>query len=337
MRASKPVTTDAVLAWLLEPSDPSIRYLTLVELLGRPKRDVQALEARRAIMETGPVPEILAKQHEDGYWETREAFYEGTIYKGTVWTLILLAELRADGGDARIRNACEFVLNWSQDRDSGGFACRGTRDAGGAHDRVVPCLTGNMVWVLARFGYLGDPRWKQAVQWITTYQRFDDGASPAPKGWPYSARRPCWGRHTCHMGVVKSLKALAEIPANRRTQAVRQTIDSGVGYLLAHHIHKRSHDLSQVSRPQWLKLGFPWMWDSDILEILEILTRLGCRDGRMAEALEAVQAKRQTQGHWLLEDDYYGRLQTNIEKKGRPSKWVTLNALRVMKRMHARD
>jgi hypothetical protein len=190
MRASKPLITDAVLAWLLEPGDPSIRYLTLAELLGRPKRDVHVCEAHRAIMEAGPVPKILAKQHEGAYWEKRENFYEGTIYKGTVWTLILLAELRADGDDPRIHNACEFILDWSQDRGSGGFAYRGTRDAGGEHDRVVPCLTGNMVWALARFGYLNDPRWKQGVEWITTYQRFDDGETPAPKGWPYSTRRP---------------------------------------------------------------------------------------------------------------------------------------------------
>jgi hypothetical protein len=337
MRASKPAISDGILAWLLEPSDPSIRYLTLVELLGRSKRDGEVCEARRAIMEAGPVPKILAKQHEDTYWEKQEEFYEGAIYKGTVWTLILLAELRADGGDRRIRSACEFILDWSQDRGSGGFAYRGTREDGGNHDRVVPCLTGNMLWALARFGYLNDPRWKQGVEWMATYQRFDDGTPKAPKGWPFSTRKSCWGRHTCHMGVVKALKALAEIPANRRTKAVKQTIDNGVEYVLAHHVHKRSHNLNRVSRPQWLKLGFPWLWDSDVLEILEILTRLGCRDERMAEALEVVEAKQQPQGHWLLEDGYSGRLQTDIEKKGKPSKWVTLNALRVTKRMCVRE
>jgi len=337
MRASKSVIQDDILGWLLEPSEPSIRYLTLVELLGRPKGDVDVREARRAIMEAGPVPKILAKQREDTYWEKREEFYEGAIYRGTVWTLILLAELRADGDDRRIRNACEFILDWSQDRASGGFAYRGTRDAGGEHDRVAPCLTGNMVWALARFGYQNDPRWKQGVEWITKYQRFDDGETRASQGWPFSTRKSCWGRHTCHMGVVKALKALAEIPANRRTKAVKQTMDNAVEYILAHHVHKRSHDLSRVSRPQWLKLGFPWLWDSDILEILEILTRLGCRDERMSEAFEAVEAKRRPQGHWLLEDDYHGRLQIDIEKRGKPSKWVTLTALRVLKRMNACD
>lgn len=34
---------------------------------------------------------------------------------------------------------------------------------------------------------------------------------------------------------------------------------------------------------------------------------------------------------WLLEDGYPGRLQTEIEKKGKPSKWLALTVLRVLK------
>jgi len=335
MKPAKPLITDGVVEWLLEPDAPSVRYFALVDLLGRRRTDPQVCQARRAIMDVGVVPKVLARQQDGTYWEGRENFYVGEKYKGTVWTLIILAELAADGNDPRIRNACEYILEWSQDRLSGGFAYQGSAETGGGHDHVVPCLTGNMVWALARFGYLNDPRWKQGGEWIAKYQRFDDGVSQAPRGWPFNTRKSCWGRHTCHMGVVKALKALAEIPANRRTRPVKQTIAQGVEYLLSHHIHKRSHDLSQVSRRQWLKLGFPWLWDSDILEILEILTRLGCRDERMAEASELVAAKRCPDGRWFLEDDYRGRVQIDIEKKGKPSKWVTLNALRVLKRLGA--
>jgi len=31
-------------------------------------------------------------------------------YTGTVWQLIILAELGADGGDERLRRACEAIL-----------------------------------------------------------------------------------------------------------------------------------------------------------------------------------------------------------------------------------
>jgi len=131
---------------------------------------------------------------------------------------------------------------------------------------------------------------------------------------------------------VKALKALAEIPLEKRTKPVKQTIESAAEYLLRHHIYKRSHDLNQVAKPAWLQFGFPLMWNTDVLEMLSILTVLGYRDERMREAIDLMIAKQNEQGRWKLESTFNGRFQVNIERKGMPSKWVTLNALRVLKR-----
>jgi hypothetical protein len=320
------------LPWLLEEDNPSVRYLTLVDLLGLPSRNQRVTAARKAIMEKGAVPKILSKQREGGYWEKREDFYIRTKYKGTVWQLIILAELAADARNHRIRSACDFVLENSQDRQSGGFAYLGGPSGGGYHSGVIPCLTGNMVWSLIRLGYLDDPRVGRGIEWITTYARFDDGIVRAPKGWPYEKRESCWGKHTCHSAAVKLIKALAEIPEGQRSSEVRQTIEAGAEYFLAHHVYKRSHDLSRVVKPKWAKFGFPTMWDGDGLEVFEILTRLGYRDPRMKEAAEFILSKQDAQGRWLLENTYNGRFQVDIEKKGKTSKWVTLTALKALKR-----
>ena len=135
------------------------------------------------------------------------------------------------------------------------------------------------------------------------------------------------------MGVVKALKALAEIPKNKRSKDVKNTIDKGVRYMLKHHIHKRSHDLSRFSKPSWLRFGFPLMYQTDVLEILGILTKLGFKDKRMQEAINLVVSKQDDQGRWKLERTFNGRFQTNIEQKGKPSKWITLKALRTLKRV----
>ena len=322
-------------SWLLEENNPSVQYSTLIELLERPQTEAEVKTARKAIMERRVVPKILARQRKGGYWKNAEDFYIRTKYKGTIWQLLVLAELRADGNDERIRKACEFILEHSQDRKSGGFSYRSERDGAGDHERLLPCLTGNMVWSLTRFGYLEDPRVQRGIQWIVDYQRFDDGLEEDPRGWPYDRFEKCWGRHTCHMGVVKALKALAEIPTNKRSDDVKGTIEKGVEYILRHHIHKRSHDLERVSKPEWLRFGFPLMWNTDILEILGILTRLGCRDERMREAVDLVIRKQDDQGKWKLESTFNGRVQVNIEQKGKPSKWITLNALNVLKRFHS--
>jgi hypothetical protein len=248
--------------------------------------------------------------------------------------MILLAELGADGSDQRIRNTCEFILNNSQDRESGAFSYVSGKGDGGAHGAVLPCLTGNMIWGLIRLGCLEDPRVQRGITWITTYQRFDDGTREAPKGWPYDRFEKCWGRHTCHMGVVKALKALAEIPTEKRSSQVKSTIEKGVEHILKHHIHKKSHNLTSVSKPAWLQFGFPLMWNTDALEILGILTKLGYRDKRMQEAVDLVASKQDSQGRWKLESTFNGRFQVNIERKGEPSKWITLNSLRALKKYY---
>jgi len=325
----------SVLAWLFEPVNPAVRYFALRDLEGRGVSDRDLERAKAAIMTKGLVPRLLAKQKPAGHWGPAEDFYIRTKYWGTVWTFSLLAEVGADGRDERIRRACEFLLRWSQDRASGGFAYRGSASGGGQHSGVIPCLTGNIVWSLIRFGYLDDPRVGQAIDWIVRYVRFDDGDGPGPKGWPFDKKDACYGRHTCLFGVVKPLKALAEIPAARRSVAVRRTIEQSVEFLLRHRLFKKSHDPGCVAKPMWAKFGFPLMWQTDALEMFDILTGLGIRDKRMAEAAELIASKRTSQGRWLLGRTSPGRTLVRLERVGQPSKWITLAALRSLRRFRS--
>jgi len=170
--------------WLLEKDNPSVRYFTLTDILERPENYPEVREAKQEIMTKGVVPLILALQQNRGYWETPESFYSAK-YKGTVWQLIVLAELGAEEKDDRIKKTCEFILENSQDRESGGFSVACSKIGGGLHNGVLPCLTGNMVWSLIRFGYLEDSRVQRSIDWIIRYQRFDDGVEEKLKGWPY--------------------------------------------------------------------------------------------------------------------------------------------------------
>lgn len=321
--------------WLLEDDNPSVRYFTLVDLLEKAENDLEVIKTKEEIMQKGVVPRILAKQKEEGYWEEAEKFYTAK-YKGTVWQILILTELGADGKDSRIKRACEFLMENSQDRESNGFSISfSAKIGGGRPSGVIPCLTGNLVYSLIRLGYLQDVRVQKSINWITTYQRLDDGINERPKGWPYDRFVMCWGKHSCHMGVVKTLKALAEIPINQRNEEVKKTISEGVEYLLKHHIYKKSHDLSKISKPGWLRLGFPLMYQDDILEILEILTRLSYHDQRMQEAIDILVSKQDGEGKWKLENTFNGRFQTNIEQKGKESKWITLNSLKVIKKYYS--
>ena len=319
--------------WLLEPNNPSVRYFTLKDLLGKKEDHGDVVKAKANIMSSIPVLKILGKQEPGGYWGKPEDFYVRSKYKGTVWSFLLLAELGADGEDERIRKAAEFIFSWSQDRESGGFAYQGTEKNGGRHSGVLPCLTGNMAFSYLRFGYKDDPRLKHAIRHLAAFQRFDDEREP-PKEWPYNKYVDCYGKHTCHMGAAKALKALAEVPPRNRTKAMKDTLTEGTEYFLLHHIYKRSHDLSKVSKPGWLRFGFPLMYQTDVLELLDILTGLGCRDERMQDAVDLVMENQDEKGRWLMRNSMNGRMATSIERKGKPSKWVTLRALKVLKRYY---
>jgi len=76
------------------------------------------------------------------------------------------------------------------------------------------------------------------------------------------------------------------------------------------------------------------MYQTDVLEVLGILTSLGYRDKRMQEAVDLVVKKQDERGRWKLDDNFNGRFQVDIEEKGKPSKWITLNALRVLKQYY---
>jgi hypothetical protein len=319
-----------VLDWLLERENPAVRLGALRDLCSLGEDDPEVQAARQAMMAGEQVTKILSNQIPGGYWGKPEDFYVRSKYKGTVWNVILLAEMGADGSDERIRKACNFLLEWSQDAESGGFAFYDSkRDA--RREQIGPCLTGNLVWSMLRFGMADDPRVWKGVEWIAKYQRTDDGTK-LPKEWPYAKYEACWGRHTCMMGVVKGLKALGEVPAEKRTPQIKVKIDELAEFLLEHRLFKRSHDSNEVAKEGWTRFGFPRFWATDALEMLEILVKLGYRDARMQEAIDLVLSKRGEDGRWKQEDDYFnGRMLVRFEKAGEPSKWVTGEALVALK------
>lgn len=86
-----------------------------------------------------------------------------------------------------------------------------------------------------------------------------------------------------------------------------------------------------MARPGWLKLGFPLMYQTDILEPLLIFKRLNNQYPRLQEALDFLKSKRLEEGAWKLENSFNCRMLVIVEQKGRPSKWITLRALEVLK------
>ena len=315
------------LAWLLQEDNPSLRHAVLTTLLHKTCNDGEVVQNKKQIMQTGIVPKILGLQNEDGSWGTADTFYTNK-YQGTVWTLLILAELYADPQDNHVQRACSFILQHCYCPESGGFSTgqRKSSKTGNA-TLVIPCLTGNMVFALIRLGWFDDERVQKAIDWICRYQRTDDGDTPPPQGEMYDRYRDCWGSHSCHMGVAKSFKALIEIPEEKRNASVEAKIDEIGEYFLKHHLYKKSHNLEQVAKLGWTRFAFPLMYQTDVLELLSLFARLKIHDPRLSDAIELVEKKKTAQGVWKLENTYNDACLFPIEEKGKSSKWITLRAL----------
>jgi hypothetical protein len=82
---------------------------------------------------------------------------------------------------------------------------------------------------------------------------------------------------------------------------------------------------------RWLRFGFPWYNQSDLLDALGALAACGyAADPRFRALTQHVVDRRQDDGRWLKEAGSTG---VRIERKGQPSKWITLRALLVLRKM----
>lgn len=328
------VMDKSTLEWLLQPNCPSVRYDTLVDLLERPLSDPEVVSAQRAIMTTGLVPSILDKLAAPENEEHLHRFYHNK-YRGLVWQLLVLAELGATSQE-QIRYLGDHLLAHSQVVADGGFSTfPASRTAGGRAGVTIPCLAGNMVWALLRLGFRGDPRLERGMAWLIDHIALRDGEAAPEQKEIFLKHDDCWGTHTCFMGAIKPLKGLAAYPKEERTPAMEQAIADYAEFFLIHHVYKRSHDLTKVARPGWQRFAFPLMYQTDVLEILDILTGLGYRDPRMAAAIELVQAKQKANGRWQAENVSLNAKLLHPLSQEEQDKFVTLRAFRVLKRWNA--
>ena len=327
--------------WLLEDDadNPGIRYFALKELLDRPPDEAQVTEARQAVMSTGPVPVILEAQEPEGYWEKPGPGYLPK-YRSIVWSVSMLAQLGADGSDARIQKACEYLLEHAIDKN-GAFSA--SRTQGGA----ILCLMGNLSAALLDLGWLGDERLRGAIEWMARAVT-GEGIAPqeareAPVRYLKSATCGpgfcCSANDSkpCGWGAVKVMMAFSKLPEHARTPLVQQAIETGLDFLLSKDPAVADYPMGYSTKPSqsWFRFGFPLFYVTDVLQNLEVLTSLGYgADPRLSAAMDLVASKQDQQSRWKMEYTYNGKTWVDIEEKGKPSKWVTLRALRVLK--HAR-
>jgi hypothetical protein len=307
--------------WLLEPENPSVRYWTLLDILGHSADGPEVQAAQAAIPTYPPVAELLAAQKPDGYWVKRD--YYLPKHCGTFWVLSVLADLglTAKQGLAteneHIRRACEFMFTFQ--REHGEF-CRRRRIPGQGvvwEDRDAPCTHARIVRFLMQFGYGDDARTRAAVDWLLATQR-DDGM------WLCDYA----GGHGCLRATLDYLRAavldpeMAVHPATARAAAV-------ICDLLMERRMGRYH-VSDL----WTVLEYPY-FGYGVISALDALARLGytLAHPKIAQAMEWLLSRQLPNGTWPL-DQSPSRLPLDVGQPSQSNKWLTLDALRVIKLLH---
>ncbi len=311
--------------WLLEPAQPAARYATLVNLLDRKPTDPDAREALRALPQQGWAADLLRLQNAGGFWESREDLYRPK-YTASIWRLIVLADLGLTAENTGVRRSCELFLN-EYSRQDGGFDIPGSTWL-----RSELCLTGNLARTLLRCGYGDDSRVRSAFDWLVDHQ-MDDG------GW-HCFYEKAFGRGT--LDAWEGLSAFAHLPRTRQTARIRGSVEAGAEFFLERGL---LHQGKKRYLP-WYRTHYPVHYYYDFLVGLDTLTRLGYGDDhRLRPALELLEKKRRPDGKWALDRvhpdlgagaGYRFRRKPKrfaLETEGRPSKWITLTALQVLKRV----
>jgi hypothetical protein len=290
------------------------------------------IDAQNSIMSSGCVKDIFKAQKDDEHWHSYDDIYNPK-YTATTHNMLILAELGAKRVP-QIEKTVEYLFNFQ--RNSGHFLVEFPKTEKGK-DSVVKdgcCIDGNILYYLIHFGYLDDPRTKRLIDFQIEYHSEDDG------GWKCRAfpiDRSKVFPTNCYMGGVKVLKALAKIPPEKRFAELKKIIKQETEIILENQIFKylKNPDGSRKEKAGWKKFGFPLFYQSDVLEVLDVLTEIGVKDTRMQEAVDLVVANRNDSGTWNLMNTFNGKMLCDIDVNKKPSKWITLRALRVLKRYYA--
>ncbi len=320
-----------MLSWLLEENEPALRYLALRDLRAAQASPEVPAESRRQAHQVGKIPAILAKMDPEGFWAKPGAGYSPK-YQSSVWALILLAQLGArKEEDARIETAMEYYRQHAF-IEYGKINCTETRP------QTFDCLQGNMIYALLRLG-MESAGLVEQIDWLASSQT---GAGIAPasdklteKSYGMGKSGPVFncthnGDHPCAWGAIRVLMALGQVPESERTENIKQAIQMGVEYLLqAEPQHPKWPGDRSVS-PQWRQLMFPLFYRSDVLHLVEALAEVGnIGDSRVQAFLDYILSKRNAEGSWNLEFSHPS-LAGSFGPIGKPNKWVTLRALRVL-------
>jgi hypothetical protein len=297
--------TETAVNWLLD-ADPSIRWQVMRDLTDEPDGAVAAERAKVATEGWGA--RLLALQGPEGTWEGPGLFPHFT---STNWSLIQLRDFGVDPAAPAVRRAIALV------REHGRWEHAGQPFFEG---EVEPCINGKVVALGAYFG-------EDVTRIVDRLlgEQMQDG------GWNCEQQNGSTrGSFNSTIEVLEGLLAYERATLGR--PEVTQARVRGHEYLLERRLLRRK-STGDVIKPTFTQFSYPPRYDYDVLRGLDYLRSAGAKpDERVSEAIGLVESKRDADGRWPLENVHEGKVHFEMDEgEGKPSRWNTLRAMRVLR------
>jgi hypothetical protein len=303
-----------IVDWLLDAETPSIRYLTMRDVLKLSDTDTKMQSDQQAIMIKGPVPVILAKQTATGQWADEQSYYTPK-YVSTHWSLTLLTELCVDQSNRQFQQGVEYMLTATTER---------MRESLMNQDHGFSCFWGNLLRYALYAGRYDDAR----VQSIIDYAVHDlsNGHCQCQHNDGYS----------CAWGVVRTLWGLTALPPESRTLPIQSAIDQALTFLLdSFSLIEANYPTPDNGKthPMWFKLNFPLFYQVDILFTLRVLMDLDALDHpAVAKALDWLETLRQKNDTFRGSSPYRQRTWRELGDTSETARWVSLFATSILQK-----
>jgi len=288
----------------------------MVELLDRPADDPEVAAARAAITAFNPVAELLAKQKHDGRWGQPD-YYLPRRSLGTFWVLTALGDMGLTAEEEAIRRACDFMF--LHQRQNGQFNRRRRVSGQGMvwMKSQEPCTHARIVRFLIQFGYGDDPRLRRAIEWVMKSQRGDG---------MWFCRED--GKRGCLRVTIDILRMAALDPETAANPGISPAAAAVCNLLLEPRMSR--YHIGEAWGT-WECLQYPY-YGFSIISALDALARLGftADQPRISDAINYLLSRQQSDGTWPL-DQSWSDPPIDFGQPGKPNKWLTLDAMRVIK------
>lgn len=314
--------------WLLE-GEPWIEYRTRRDLLDQSEQDQMVNSARQAMLANVQVQKLLA---ELSGWPGKVIASHKSAGQ-PFHKLTFIADLGLKAADPGMREIVARILEHQSDEGPLQLPMNISAHYGGTGQDQwawALCDAPLSVYALVKFGLKEEPAVKMAIEYLIGLLR--------DNGWPCAVSRelgkfrgpgrkddPC---PYANLAMLKALSTLEELRASHACHVGAET------QLTLWSESTTRHPYMFYMGTDFRKLKVPFVW-YDLMHVLDVLSKFPWlrEDIRMLEMLAILKSKADQEGHFTLESIWTAWQGWEFGQKREPSRWLTLLAWRIIRRM----